>query len=282
MGRGTGGGKAEPMESKFLNSQFEIPNPKASPPPPLAVVLLSGGMDSLTTAGLAQRDGFDLALIHFNYGQRTEEAEARAFARIADYFGLPAGRRLTAHTNFFTQAGSSALTTAAIAVPEADLSSQAIPVTYVPFRNAVLLSMAVGWAEVIGARRVYYGAVSQDSSGYPDCRPSFIEAFNHLVTEGTKPGGGIEVHAPLVNLNKAQIVTLALSLGLPLEFTWSCYSRNDLACGTCDSCALRLRGFEQAGQKDPLRYAAKAIGVQERRERVRRLAVLLKALTQSP
>jgi len=145
----------------------------------------------------------------------------------------------------------------------------------------VLLSMAVGWAEVLGARRVYYGAVSQDSSGYPDCRPSFIEAFNHLVTEGTKPGSGIEVHAPLVNLNKAQIVALAVSLGLPLQFTWSCYSRNDLACGTCDSCALRLRGFEQAGLKDPIRYAPKAIAGQDRRERVRRLAVLLKALTQA-
>jgi 7-cyano-7-deazaguanine synthase len=239
-------------------------------------------MDSLTAAGLAQRDGFDLALIHFNYGQRTEEAEARAFSRIADYFAVPTARRLTTHTNFFTQAGGSALTTSAIAVPEADLASGAIPVTYVPFRNAVLLSMAVGWAEVLGARRVYYGAVSQDSSGYPDCRPRFIEAFNHLVAEGTKPGGAIEVHAPLVNLSKARIVELAVSLGLPLEFTWSCYSRNDLACGICNSCALRLRGFEQAGQRDPIRYAPKAMGVQDRRERVRRLAVLLRALTQTP
>jgi 7-cyano-7-deazaguanine synthase len=265
------------MDGDSSQSPFDI-RPSTSP---LAVVLLSGGMDSLTAAGLARRDGYDLALIHFNYGQRTEAAEARAFSRIADYLAVPAARRLTVHTNFFTLAGGSALTTSTISVPEADLGSEAIPITYVPFRNAVLLSMAVGWAEVLGARRVYYGAVSQDSSGYPDCRPSFIEAFNRLVTEGTKPGSGIEVRAPLVNLNKAQIVALALSLGLPLESTWSCYSRNDLACGTCDSCALRLRGFEQAGRKDPLRYAPKAMGAQERRERVRRLAVLLKALTQS-
>ena len=237
-------------------------------------------MDSLTAAGLARRDGFDLALIHFNYGQRTEEAELRAFQRIADSFSVPAGRRLTVHTNFFTLAGGSALTSNSVAVPKADLDSKAIPVTYVPFRNAVLLSMAVGWAEVLGATRVYYGAVSQDSSGYPDCRPSFVEAFNRLVAEGTKAGEAIEVRAPLVDMSKADIVRLASELALPLEFSWSCYSRNDLACGVCDSCALRRRGFKQAGIDDPIRYAGSAPTEGERRERIRRLSVLLRALTQ--
>ncbi len=250
-------------------------------PSSLAVVLLSGGMDSLTTAGVARRDGFELALIHFNYGQRTEEAELRAFHRIAAHFGVPKERQLVVHTNFFLQAGGSALTSAAIAVPEADLDSKAIPVTYVPFRNAVLLSMAVGWAEALGANRVYYGAVSQDSSGYPDCRPSFVEAFNRLVAEGTKPESGIRVYAPLVDLTKADIVLLARTLDLPLELSWSCYSRNDLPCGTCDSCALRLRGFAQAGHTDPLRYAASPATAEERRERVRRLSVLMKALTRA-
>ena len=249
---------------------------------PLAVVLLSGGMDSLTAAGVARRDGFDLALIHFNYGQRTEEAELRAFTRIAAHFGVPKERQLVVHTNFFVQAGGSALTAPSIEVPEADLGSKAIPVTYVPFRNAVLLSMAAGWAEVLGATRVYYGAVSQDSSGYPDCRPSFVEAFNRTVAEGTRPGSGIEVRAPLVDLTKADIVLLATQLGLPLELTWSCYSRNDLSCGTCDSCALRLRGFARAGIPDPVRCASGPATAEERRERIRRLSVLMKALTKSP
>jgi 7-cyano-7-deazaguanine synthase len=254
------------------------------PGKPLAVVLLSGGMDSLTAAGMAAREGYDLALIHFNYGQRTEAAEFRAFGRIADFFGVPEARRLVVHTNFFSLAGGSALTRADIPVPEADLDSTAIPPTYVPFRNAVLLSMAVGWAEVLGATRVFYGAVSQDSSGYPDCRPSFIRAFNALAGEGTRPGSGIMVVAPLVAMTKADIVREALAMGLPLAFTWSCYARNDRACGVCDSCALRLRGFMQAGVKDPIPYGkpAAVLTEPERRERVRRLAVLLKALTKGP
>lgn len=251
---------------------------------PLAVVLLSGGMDSLTTAGLAQFEGFDLALIHFNYGQRTEEAELRAFGRIADHLGVPRERRLVVHTNFFSQVGASALTDASVAVPKADLGSKAIPSTYVPFRNAVLLSMAVGWAETLGARFVYYGAVSQDSSGYPDCRPEFVEAFNELARVGTKPDCRVKVRAPLVNQTKAEIVKAALEMNLPLEATWSCYARNDRACGACDSCALRLRGFEQAGVTDPIPYAPTPSATQaaddeaSRAERVRRLKVLLKAL----
>lgn len=245
---------------------------------PLAVVMLSGGMDSLTAAGVALREGYDLALIHFNYGQRTEVAELRAFKRIAEFFDTPPERQLVVHTNFFTQIGGSALTQSSLPVPKADLQSSAIPVTYVPFRNAVLLSMAVGWAETLEARAVYYGAVSADSSGYPDCRPSFVEAFNRVVSEGTRPGSAIQIKAPLVNMTKPEIVELANYIGLPLEHTWSCYSRNDVACGTCDSCALRLRGFEQAGIPDPVRYAKPGRSDAERREIVRRLNVLLRAL----
>jgi len=266
------------MDADQLTSTPEVPATAAESP--LAVVLLSGGMDSLTAAGVALRDGCALALIHFNYGQRTEEAEYRAFLKIADFFAVPEQRRLVVHTNFFALAGGSALTSSKVAVPAANLDSKEIPVTYVPFRNAVLLSMAVGWAEVLGAKRVYYGAVSQDSSGYPDCRPSFIEAFNRLVAEGTKPGSGIEVRAPLVAMTKAQIVQTAREMGLPLEATWSCYVRNDFACGVCDSCALRLRGFEQAGVQDPIAYKRPvSFSGEAARERVRRLSVLLRALT---
>ncbi len=265
-----------------MAEDFATPFP--APPKTLAVVLLSGGMDSLTTAGIAAKDGHELALIHFNYGQRTEEAELRAFNKIADFLGIGPKLRLVVHTNFFSLAGGSALTDKAIEVPAADLSQAAIPATYVPFRNAVLLSMAVGWAETIGARSVYYGAVSQDSSGYPDCRPEFIKAFNSLVAAGTKPESKIEVVAPLVNMTKAEIVKAALAMGLPLEATWSCYARNDRACGACDSCALRLRGFAQAGVEDPVPYLKTKPGqppvdAAARAERVRKLSLLLKALT---
>lgn len=246
---------------------------------PLAVVLLSGGMDSLTAAGMARRDGFRLALIHFNYGQRTEEAELRAFKKIADWFEVPEDRRLVVHTNFFRLAGGSALTDRSLPVPEADPQSRAIPPTYVPFRNAVLLSMAVGWGETLGAEAVYYGAVSQDSSGYPDCRPEFVAAMNALVREGTRPETRLEVRAPLVHLSKADIVKAALEMGLPLERSWSCYRRNDRACGTCDSCALRLRGFSLAGVPDPIPYAAPGGPDREAlRERALRLLRLLNAL----
>ncbi len=245
-----------------------------------AVVLLSGGMDSCVCASLAARD-FDAAALHVNYGQRTEDREQRAFHAICDRLRIP--DRLIVRDPSFRAIGGSALTDKNIAVPAAGAQiGQEVPVTYVPFRNAVLLSMAVSWAEALGAMAVYYGAVSADSSGYPDCRPSFVEAFNRVIAEGTKPGSGIEVKAPLVNMTKAEIVELAASMGLPLEHTWSCYSRNDLACGECDSCALRLRGFEQAHLKDPIPYAKpRAVRDAERREAIRRLHVLLKALTRA-
>ncbi len=266
----------------FQDGKGEAPFPDVGSDRPLAVVLVSGGMDSLTAAGMAMYDGCDLAFIHYNYGQRTEVAEYRSFKRISDFFGVPEERRLVVHTNFFTLAGGSALTQPTLDVPKADLDSDEIPVTYVPFRNAVLLSMAVGWAEVLGARFVYYGAVSQDSSGYPDCRPDFIDAFNKLVVQGTKPGSGIQVVAPLVEMTKAEIVHAASSMGLPLEHTWSCYSSNEAACGVCDSCALRLRGFREAGIEDPVRYARRSSADQAARvERIKKLNVLLRALTKA-
>jgi 7-cyano-7-deazaguanine synthase len=240
-------------------------------------------MDSLTAAGVARNDGFDLALAHFNYGQRTEEAELRAFKRIADFFEVPQERRLIAHTNFFSLAGGSALTDASRPVPPADLERKEIPTTYVPFRNAILLSMATAWAETLGAPAVYYGAVSADSSGYPDCRPAFVNAFNQLVSQGTKSGPDLVVRAPLVDLTKAQIVSLASQMALPLELSWSCYTRNDKACGACDSCALRRRGFEQAGVPDPTVYAPTPQQLAKERakklESARRLARLMNALT---
>jgi 7-cyano-7-deazaguanine synthase len=251
---------------------------------PLAVVLLSGGMDSLATAGLALQDGYDLALIHFNYGQKTEEAELRSFHRIAGYFHVPVERRLVTHTNHFSQVGSSALTDSSIPVPKANPESGEIPPTYVPFRNAVLLSMAVSWAESLDAEAVYYGAVSVDSSGYPDCRESFVEAFNLLIEEGTKVGAGLQVRAPLVEKTKAEIVRLAVDMALPLQHTWSCYQRNNWACGICDSCALRKKGFAEAEAEDPVRYVPDPATLSEMKrrnqEKAKRLARLLRALTQ--
>lgn len=218
-----------------------------------AVVLLSGGMDSCVCAALAARDS-EAAAIHIDYGQRTEERERRAFDAICDRLGID--RRLLFRNPLFQAIGGSALTDDHIAVPEAgtDIGHE-IPVTYVPFRNANLLSAAVSWAEVLGATKIYIGAVEQDSSGYPDCRPAFYEAFNQAIRTGTKDGN-IRVVTPLIGLRKAEIVRLGLELGAPFDLTWSCYSREDLACGVCDSCVLRLRAFEAAGARDLIPYAA--------------------------
>ncbi len=222
-----------------------------------AVVVLSGGMDSCVCAALAVKEhGVGrVAALHVNYGQRTETREEQAFAHIAGRLGI--NKRLVVDTAFFRRIGGSALTDAKIGVPDAgELIGQEIPVTYVPFRNAHLLSMAVSWAEVLGASAIYIGAVAQDSSGYPDCRPEFYAAFNQAVSVGTK-AGSIEIRTPLIGLRKSEIVTLGLELGAPFDLTWSCYSREDEACGICDSCVLRLRAFAQAGAKDPIRYASR-------------------------
>ncbi len=216
-----------------------------------AVVLLSGGMDSSVCAAMAVRD-YDAAALHIGYGQRTEDRERRAFVSICDALRIES--RLMVKTDALRVIGGSALTDTKIAVPESRAIGQDIPVTYVPFRNAHFLAVAVSWAEVIGAKKIYIGAVEQDSSGYPDCRPAYYQAFNLVIDTGTKQGG-IEIVTPLIAMRKSEIVRRGLELGAPFHLTWSCYSREDRACGVCDSCVLRLRAFQDAGAEDPIPYA---------------------------
>jgi 7-cyano-7-deazaguanine synthase len=218
------------------------------------LVVLSGGMDSAVCAALAVRDfgAENVAALHIDYGQSTERRERRAFQGICERLGIPT--RLAIQTEFFRAIGGSALTDDQIAVPQAGPEIGAeIPVTYVPFRNSHFLSAAVSWAEVLGADKIYIGAVQQDSSGYPDCRPEFYAAFNEAVRTGTKDGR-IRIETPLISLRKSEIVRLGLELGAPFDLTWSCYSREDLACGVCDSCVLRMRAFAAAGASDPVPY----------------------------
>ena len=216
-----------------------------------AVVLLSGGMDSCVCAALAARD-HETAALHVSYGQRTEARERESFIAICDRVSVH--NRLIVRNEALKLIGGSALTDEKIEVPESRLLGHDIPVTYVPFRNAHFLSVAVSWAEVLGASKIYIGAVEQDSSGYPDCRPAYYRAFNQVIEAGTKEGG-IEIVTPLIAMRKAEIVRLGLELGAPFDLTWSCYSREDRACGVCDSCVLRLRAFQEAGATDPLPYA---------------------------
>jgi 7-cyano-7-deazaguanine synthase len=218
-----------------------------------AVVLLSGGMDSCVCAALAARD-HNAAAVHVSYGQRTEARELKSFLGICERLNIR--DKLVVRNEALRAIGGSALTDEAIAVPKAEGLGQGVPVTYVPFRNAHFLAVAVSWAEVLGAEKVYIGAVEPDSSGYPDCRPAYYEAFNRVVKMGTKDGN-IRVVTPLIAMRKVEIIRLGLELGAPLDLTWSCYSREDEACGVCDSCALRLRAFESAGTRDPIPYAAR-------------------------
>jgi len=215
-----------------------------------AIVLLSGGMDSCVCATLAARD-FSPAALHISYGQRTEDRERQSFLAICQRLDIQ--DKLLVRNEALRAIGGSALTDENIAVPTHTISPD-IPVTYVPFRNAHFLSVAVSWAEVLGADKIFIGAVEQDSSGYPDCRPAYYEAFNRVVKAGTKEGT-IEIVTPLIHLRKAEIVRLGLELGAPFDLTWSCYSRQDRACGVCDSCVLRLRAFAAAGASDPIPYA---------------------------
>ena len=236
-----------------------------------AVVLLSGGMDSCVCAAIAARD-YDASAMHVMYGQRTQERERKAFEGICERLGI--SRTMVLKIDALRQIGGSALTDRAIEVPVAerefagrapkDASSftrndtpAKVPVTYVPFRNAHFLSAAVSWAEVLGAERILIGAVEQDSSGYPDCRPAYYEAFNEVIRTGTAEGN-ICIETPLIQLKKSQIVTRGLELGAPFDLTWSCYSREDEACGACESCVLRLRAFAAAGARDPIPYVAGA------------------------
>jgi 7-cyano-7-deazaguanine synthase len=221
---------------------------------PVAVVLLSGGMDSCVTAAVAA-ENHRLALLHSSYGQLTEAREKRAFEEIAAYFHAPF--RLMIEQRYLGRIGGSALTDPFIPVPQPPAAGGApgeIPATYVPFRNAHFLAAAVSWAEALGAHRVYIGAVEQDSSGYPDCRPAYYRAFNDVVRLGVRPTARIEICAPLIEMSKAEIIRRGIALGAPLHLTWSCYQSSDVACGVCDSCLLRLRAFAQAGAADPIPY----------------------------
>jgi 7-cyano-7-deazaguanine synthase len=231
------------------------------PEKPKAVVLLSGGMDSCVTASIA-RETHELALIHASYGQRTERRERQAFDEIADFYDVR--QRLVVHLDHFAQIGGSALTDSRIAVPEeassAPIHGNEIPPTYVPFRNAHFLAVAVSWAEVIGAKAVFIGAVAEDSSGYPDCRPEYYRVFQQLVREGTRPETRIEIVTPVIRMRKWEIVKRGMELRAPLDRTWSCYQFEDAACGVCDSCRLRLRAFVEAGISDPIAYRVQVGG----------------------
>jgi len=218
----------------------------------LAVCLVSGGMDSCVTAAVANAENEEIAFLHVSYGQRTEQRERASFEQIADHYGVK--KRLIIGLEHLAQIGGSSLTDERIPVTEANLGSKDIPTSYVPFRNAHLLSAATSWAEVIGASSIYIGAVAEDSSGYPDCRPEFYHAFQEAINTGTKPTTHIQIKTPVIALKKSEIVTLGLELSAPLRLTWSCYQASELACGSCDSCALRLRAFREAGVADPIAY----------------------------
>ena len=221
---------------------------------PKAVSLLSGGMDSCVTTAMANQT-HALALLHASYGQRTEARERRAFDEIADFYGV--SERLVVRLDSLRQIGGSALTDSRLAVPENLPDKHAeIPITYVPFRNAHFLSVAVSWAEVIGAQAIFIGAVAEDSSGYPDCRPEYYRAFSELIQAGTRPETHIEIKTPVIQMRKSEIVRKGMELGAPLGLTWSCYQAQEEACGVCDSCRLRLRAFAEAGHGDPIAYRA--------------------------
>jgi len=222
----------------------------------LAIVLVSGGMDSCVCASMAGMD-YRLAFLHVNYGQRTEARELQAFNEIADY--LKVEKRLIVSIEHLKVIGGSALTDISIPVPEPGTPNPkdrtiSIPSTYVPFRNAHLLSIATSWAEVIGATKIFIGAMEEDSSGYPDCRETFYQAFNKVIEMGTKPETRVQIVTPLIHLKKSDIVRVGATLGAPLNLTWSCYRNSDKACGRCESCALRLKGFKEAGVNDPIPY----------------------------
>jgi 7-cyano-7-deazaguanine synthase len=210
-------------------------------------------MDSCVTAAIAATEYEELAFLHVSYGQRTQAREGRAFQELADHFGVT--RRFIASIDYLASIGGSSLTDARLPISEADLNARHIPTSYVPFRNAHLLAIAASWAEVSGARAIYIGAVDEDSSGYPDCRPEFYAAFQRAIDNGTRPETRVEIKTPIIHLRKAEIIRRGIELGAPLALTWSCYQAEDRACGRCDSCALRLRAFGEAGVDDPIPYA---------------------------
>jgi 7-cyano-7-deazaguanine synthase len=217
----------------------------------LAVIAVSGGMDSCVTAAIAMKD-YEPAFAHFNYGQRTEKRELKAFQDIADYYQVK--HRLVIDYTHLAKIGGSSLTDKNIDVEKADLQRTEVPMSYVPFRNGNILSACASWAEVLGAEAIFIGAVYEDSSGYPDCRPEFFTAFEKMLDLGTKPSTKIKILTPIIHFSKADIVKKGIVLNAPLHLSWSCYQSEDKACGVCDSCALRLRGFRNAGTEDPIEY----------------------------
>lgn len=222
---------------------------------PRALVLLSGGLDSATCLAIARADGYDVYALSVEYGQR-HAAELAAAQRVAKALGAVAHR--TAHVDL-GQFGGSALTDTSLAVPVEGVDG-GIPITYVPARNTIMLSIAMAWAEVLGAEHIYVGVNAVDYSGYPDCRPAFIEAFEKMANLATKAGvegHPLSIHAPLIDLTKADIVRRGTALGVDYSLTVSCYQADGdgRACGVCDSCRLRRAGFEAAGLTDPTRYA---------------------------
>ncbi len=219
----------------------------------LAIVLVSGGMDSCVTAAIACEQ-YRLALLHVNYGQRTESRELQSFNDIASFYNVPRERVLIANIDYLRKIGGSSLTDPRMDVPDVQSDTREIPNSYVPFRNTHLLAIAVSWGEVVGARKIFIGAVEQDSPGYPDCRPSYYDAFNKLIKVGTKSATRIEIETPLIHKSKSEIVKMGISLNAPLRLSWSCYKNTDKACGQCHSCFLRLKAFKEAGIQDPIPY----------------------------
>ncbi len=217
------------------------------------IVLLSGGMDSLLCAGIAMKNHDDLYFLHMNYGQKTSEKERSSFNQISDFYQVPNSKRKIIDMTFLKQIGGSSLTDESMDVKTYQGDSTLIPDSYVPFRNSIILSLAVSWAEVVGATKLYIGANHEDSPGYPDCRPSYYDAFNKVIKEGTK-AGNIHILTPVISMKKKDIVRQGLDLGVPFKLSWSCYKSTQKACGQCDSCALRLRGFKEAGVIDPIDY----------------------------
>jgi len=218
-----------------------------------AIVLLSGGMDSLVCAGEAFSNKQQVSFLHMNYGQKTSDREKQSFEKIARHYNVRPEDCKIIDMTFLRQIGGSSLTDDKIEVKSYQGDSKEIPDSYVPFRNSIILSLAVSWAEVVGATKLYIGANFEDSPGYPDCRPSYYKAFNQLIKEGTK-ASNIEILTPVINLKKKEIVQRGLELKVPFHLSWSCYKNSDMACGTCDSCSLRMRGFKEAGIIDPIDY----------------------------
>ena len=230
------------------NPENRVPRLRGDGP---AIILVSGGMDSLVTAAIAV-EKYEPAFLHLNYGQRTEKRELKAFNDIADHYNV--SKRLIVNIDYLAKIGGSSLTDKDIEVSKADINSKNIPTSYVPFRNANILSIAVSWAEVLGAKKIFIGAVEEDSSGYPDCREVFYDAFNKVIELGTKPETTIQIETPIIHLKKSEIIKKGALMNAPFILSWSCYQNEDKACGECDSCALRLKGFQQAGLVDPIDY----------------------------